>query len=178
MSGRFSLVADLRGATKGLRGLTVDLSGAKSPELLESAKLLRRSIVKTLSVAGGATVVRGRGRRLRAIGGTPSAPGEAPRKQTGTLAKSVLQGPIDTGRRVGPMWFTGRLLEAGVDTALPKRTERRKPRRTTTRGTTNLRRRLVIARRPFMQAALDAVRDQMVGVVASLGETRAQRAVG
>ena len=173
MSGRFSLVGQLGSVSQGLRLLEQDLSGAKSPEIRAAAKALRKHVARVLNTSGGARVVPGgpkNKRKFRAIGGTPSRPGQPPRRQTGNLRKSVRQGPVATGRRIAVMWFTGQILEQGVDTSTTLRSGRRRRRGGVAR------RQMRIAARPFMARALANAQSEMVGVVASLGEARALRA--
>lgn len=165
MSRAFDLGrSTFRPAALGLSGLARQLYGANSPELAEGAKVLRRSIVKVLSVRGGGRLATSlRTRRRIAIGGTPSRAGEPPRRQAGNLVRSIIQGKVDEGRRIAAMWFTGPLLEQGVNTNLPIRSGRRRR----TGGVAK--RRLIIAPRPFMQRAIDAAAPSMVGVMATLG---------
>lgn len=77
-------------------------------------------------------------------GGAPSRAGEAPRRQKGALAKSVAQGVVGPGRRIAVLRFTGRLLEGGVSSTGKRKVQ--------------------IARRPFMDRALADVQDKMVDV--------------
>ena len=144
---------DMRYANKQLRTLTQDWTGAKGEEIAEAAKILRGGIARTLSV-------RGQGRRSQA--------GEAPKRQVGSLARAVRQGLVADGRRVGPIWFTGPLLEGGVNTSLPSRRARR-GKYAGGKGT------LVIQPRPFMARALESVRDQMTAVMVHLGLVRAEK---
>jgi len=168
---RFDLArASAKDMTKNLNSALADMGGAKSPELIESAKILARSLRKVLSLSGGGA--------RRGRGATRSRPGEPPRKQTGGLAKSVAQGVVGAGRRVAVLNFKA-MLEEGVDTARePNKNARGKVRlrRGAFSGGIHAKRRLVIAARPFMEKALNAVKDEMVGTVVTLGETRALQA--
>lgn len=123
------------------------LGGANSPEMREAAKVLKRSIRRVLSTRGG---------------GQPSAPGQPPHRQSGRLAGSVRDGAVGPGRRVAVTWYTAPILEAGIDSSLPLRSGKRRR-----RPGGLARRQLKIAARPFLQRSLDAVRDQMPGVIAT-----------
>jgi len=82
--------------------------------------LIERHAKELLSVAG--TFVATNGVRLRAKDGTfrrvygsnPSAPGEAPHKQTGHLRRSVTREVIGLAGRVGTNLNYGRWLELGT----------------------------------------------------------------
>lgn len=155
MSG-FNLVTDLKGLNGALRGALSDLGGAKSPEMMAMGRILRKSVARTLSVRGG---------------GKPSAPGEAPRKQTGALARSVKMGVVGTGIRIGALRFTADFLESGVSATLGERKQSR--RRGRSRGSMSKKKRnLRIAPRPYLQKALDAVQDQMVTEFANVAGAR------
>lgn len=160
----------------GLARITRDLYSADSPEITEGAKVLRKHIAKQLATKGGARIVYNiKTRKPRGIGGTPSSPGSAPHRQTGRLMKSVIQGKVDTGRRIGVMWFTGPILEHGVDTATSPRFAKRG--KTTVKKTTNLRRRLVIKPRPFVMAGVKSAEPELVGVIVKVGGDHLEQAV-
>lgn len=158
------------------RGLIRELSklgGVASPEMLAAARVLKRSLRKTLGMKGN---------------GKPSAPGEPPRKQSGKTQKSVISGAVGAAQRVAVTRFTAPLLEFGVDTAIDARAGKVRSRRDLFTGQARevlkqsaerQRRRqraqlrgqkaykLKIDPRPFMQKALAAARDQMVDVTVS-----------
>ena len=159
MSRAFDVVKDLGRVNRGLRDALGAVGGAKSPELIGAAVVLRKSVTRTLSTSGGGAAAQRIGsRRLHAVGGVPSAPGSPPHAQTKRLARSVAQGPAGTGRRVAVLGFYGLFQEEGVDTSLPTRSGRRRKGR-------RARHRLVLPKRPFMQRALDAVQSEMTDVV-------------
>lgn len=163
-----------------------ELGGARSPEIVEPARALYSAIRKVLSRKGAAVqgpLRPGQETRKR----LPSAPGDPPAKQTGRLAKSVRRGVVGTGQRVAVTAFYAPLLEFGVDT----RRDRAQPRsrrdlftgeaREVTRDSRKALARKVarrdrgsrktrqvrIAARPFMQRALESVREAMVNVAVS-----------
>ena len=146
------LSSQVRGITNTLNRELRAIGGADSAEMKGAAKLLKASFRRVLNV-------RGRGR--------PSAPGEAPRRQSGQLARSVTDGVVGDARRVAVAWFTAPILEGGIYSTLPLRSgksRRRKGGKAT--------RALAIAARPFRQRAIDAVKDHMADVIARLGEDR------
>lgn len=111
MGRTFDILGDLRQANRGLRDHLATVGGAKSPEMIGEAIVLRNAWRKVLSVKGA---------------GRPSSPGEAPRRQKGVLARSVAQGIVGTGRRVGLTRFTATILEEGADTRRPTASGRRR----------------------------------------------------
>jgi hypothetical protein len=123
----------------------------------EASKILARSIRRTLAVRGG---------------GTPSRPGEPPRKQRGSLAKNVRTGVVGAERRVAATWFTAPILEGGIDSSLPLRSGKGRRRRS---GQAS--RRIKIAPRPFMQRSLDAVQSEMVNVFVSEAQNRLDKVI-
>lgn len=129
------------------------LGGVNSKEMIEARKAVARSWRRVLGTRGS---------------GRPSAPGEAPRRQTGSLVKSVRSGVVRDQGRVVVQWFTGALLEEGVNTSLPIRSRKRQSR--------NARRHLVIQARPSAQRAIELVRDQLGGIVATVAGERLERA--
>jgi hypothetical protein len=140
----FDLVRNLKGLNADLRGKLADLGGAKSPEMQAMGRIVRKSVAKTLSVAGG---------------GKPSAPGEAPRAQSKKLARSVKMGVVGTGVRVGALRFTADFMESGVDARLgARKATGRRSLRSRSRVT---KRTLRIQKRPYLQKSLDAVKDQL-----------------
>ena len=141
MSPSFSLL-DLGGLNRHVEQSLRIHGGAYDEGLKASSVILARSVRKRLSVRGG---------------GTPSRPGEPPRKQKGTLARSVSQGAAGAGRIVAVQRFTAAMLEQGVNTSLPARSGRKGKRGRKAART------LVIAARPFMDAALRAVEGEMAG---------------
>lgn len=125
---------------RDLRQLTEQVSGARSAEIRRAAVVFRRSIKTVLSARRG---------------GPPSRPGEVPKYQRGSLAKSAFQGLVETGRRVGASWFTAPLFEEGVNTMARRRSGHLY--------------RLVIQPRPFMNRALQLARPTMLYVVVQGG---------
>lgn len=134
-----------------------DIAGANSPATLAASRVLMRAIRRQLAVKGA--VIR------QTFGGTQSrvetsSPGEAPRRQTGRLQRSVGSEVVGGVRRVGVARFVGRLLEEGVDSTTnvtpSGRTfgARRRKKQTA-------RRRLIIAPRPFMERALQNAQPRM-----------------
>lgn len=177
MSRSFDLVgASASDMAKGLRELGFELASSKSPELIASARILRRSLARTTAVSGGARIASSiRSKRLRAIGGRPAPPGQPPHAQTKQLTKSFMEGPVENGRRVGPIRFTGRLQETGVDATVGTKKTRKSGRgKGQLSGT--VQRTIRIPARPFMAKALAAVQDQMIGATVRLGEERALKA--
>lgn len=156
INGISGVLSDLtRQTTRNLQ----EISGARSPALLKAAQVLRTGWRRVLSVPGG---------------GRASAPGDAPKRQTGKLARSVKQALTETGRKVAVTWFTAPMLEAGVDTALPTRANRRGKTRVRQGRYKGGAKRLVIAPRPSAARALaasqTAMDDAMVGGIrAELG---------
>jgi hypothetical protein len=130
-----------------------DLAGADDPGTKAAARVLMREIRKQLSKRA----TPGADGKL-----TASNPGEAPRRRTGRLYKSVGQEVVGGIRRVGPASFKGRLLHEGVNTTVDvtpsgrsfdkRRRKSGKPRRT-----------LIIEPRPFMDAALQQALPKMEG---------------
>lgn len=148
------------------------LGGVNSTEMKEARKALARAWRRVLSVRGGGAAVHFAARsgdkgRVQAKGGTPSAPGEPPRRQLGTLVKSVRAGVAGDQGRVVVQWFTAPLLEEGVNSALPLRSGKRRRR---SDGKAN--RNLVIAARPSAQRAIAAAQDQLADIVAKAAEVR------
>lgn len=127
---------------RGVEAQLRSVGAVDSPELIKAATVLTRQIRRVLSVSGS---------------GSPSAPGQAPRKQSGKLAKSVRQGVVGDHRRVAVTRFTAPILEAGVNSSKSRR------------GKT---RRLVIAARPFMQRGLAAAQSEMTAVLVKTAQDR------
>lgn len=157
------LPGGLRGATvqvnRGVERALNELGGVRSPEMRAAGNTLARSIRKTLSVRGG---------------GQPSAPGQPPHRQTGRLAKSVKAAPSGDAIKVGPLAFTSLFMEEGVNAVKgDRRTSRGRGSR---KRVTTKKRSLVIAARPFMARALDAVKSQMVDVFVTEGRKHLERA--
>ena len=168
---RDAVVKINRALEKELRSL----GGVNTPEMKEARKTVARSWRRVLSVRGGGVAVQSARRagskgRVQAKGGTPSAPGEPPRRQLGTLAKSVRAGVVGDKGRVVVQWYVGPLLEQGVNTSLPLRSG---PRRRTG-GVAK--RRLTIAARPSAQRAIDGVKDLLGGIVAVNASERLYKA--
>ncbi len=151
---RINLVSgDLREATRKLSRISENVHGARSPELAAAAKVLRRSVARQISKSGGGRIAQSIAtKRRRVLGAQRSQPGEPPRRQTGRLRRSVIQGVVETGRRVAVMAFTAPLLERGV----PDR---------------------ALAPRPFMQRGLDACRNELTGVVVKANDASVARAM-
>lgn len=78
-----------------------EMGGARKPEMVETAALVKQALRKRLGVKGR---------------GKPSNPGESPRQQSGGLRKSIVSGVVGAAQRVGLTKFTAPLLEFGVDT--------------------------------------------------------------
>lgn len=182
--GRLPLTSDaIKAVRQEIDRRLARIGGANSPALKAAARALAKSVRRVLSVKGGARVASSlKSKRLRAIGGTPSAPGEPPRKQTGRLAKSVKEGPVGTGRRVGVLAFTGPLLEAGVHATKGAASARssigrllRSGRRGKSRKARAASRSLAIAARPFMQRAIDLAQPEMVDVLVTLSAEEVAR---
>lgn len=162
---RFNLVTGLKGLNGAVRGSLASLGGANSPELRAMGNVLAKSVRRTLSVSGGGAIARGAHGPDR--GGHPSRPGEPPRAQTKQLSKSVKVGVVGTGLRVGALRFTSDFMESGVNATRGDRKNTRGTRFGLSRGrlvrkTRDLKKRtIIIARRPYLQPALDAVQGQM-----------------
>ncbi len=152
----YSLTGSLAGLRRDHDRFLVEVSNAKDEAIKEDATILARSIRKTLSVSGGPKGIRP-GKAKHAFGGTPSAPGQPPHKQSGQLQKSVKQGIVGAGRIVAVMRYTGLWLEEGIN-AQAQRAGKRGGKRYTLR----------IAKRPFMERSLAAVQDEMVTKAAKL----------
>ncbi len=170
MSG-FDIVRNLKGLNGALRGSLAHLGGAKSPEMQGAGKALRKHMRRVLAVSGGATVAYSiRSRKPRAIGGTPSAPGQPPHAQTKQLMRSVAMGVVGTGIRVGPLRFTGLMLEQGVDATAGAKKQRnrfsQKRGRRQLAGTTQ--RTVRIAPRPYLVRSVDEAKDEMAEVFGDL----------
>jgi hypothetical protein len=170
----FNLVTNLRGLNGAIRSSLAHVGGAKSPEMRGAANVLAKHQRKTLSVSGGARVAQSiTSRRLLAIGGTPSAPGTPPHAQTKQFAKSVKVGVVGTGIRVGPLRFTGLMLEEGVNATAGARKQRN---RSTVRQKLGGRRQLAgkvqrtvkIAARPYLLKAVESAKDEMATVFGDL----------
>jgi len=146
----YSLTGSLAGLRKDHDRFLANVSNAKDEAIKQDATILARSIRKTLSVSGNPKGIRP-GKARRAFGGTPSAPGQPPHKQSGQLAKSVAHGVVGAGRIVAVTRFTALWMEEGLD-ATAQRAKKRG-------GKTY---RLRIAKRPFMERSLAAVQDEMV----------------
>jgi len=156
----------VRQLTQRINRTLREIGRPDSDEMKEAAKLVKGSFRTVLNVRGGGRPAMSlASKRLRAVGGTPSSPGQPPRRQTGQLARSIRDRIAGDVRRVAVVHFTAPLLEGGVDTSLPRRSTT--PRRGA-KGT------LRIAPRPFAQRALDAVKDKLAGVIATLGGKRLQ----
>jgi len=173
--GRLSFNRDaVKAVNQDIARRLARLGGANSPVLKGASRALAKTVRRGLPVKGGAGIATSlKSRRLRAIGGTPSAPGEPPRRQTGQLAKSIKEGPVGTGRRVGVLRFTGAMLEEGVNATLGGTSARAtRGRRGRPRKARAAKRSLTIAPRPFMQRAIDRARPEMVDVMvtASINE--------
>lgn len=172
-SFELGLGGGLRGVNRQLERALADLGGAKSPELVQAARELTKSIKRQLSR-------RGRGQ--------PSEPGAPPAKQSGRLYKSVKHAAVGAGRRVAVTAFYGPFLEFGLDTASD--TGRKAPRSRRdlftgiTRGITAKAQRAwerkqgrraagmgskprVLKPRPFMAQALAAAEQNMTDVIVS-----------
>lgn len=163
------LTAQLGQANAGLRRGLADVGHVNSPELKRAAGTLASAIRRKLSVRGGGTVaftITSRNRRV--IGGTPSSPGTPPHAQSQRLMKSVKHGPVGAARRVGVLAFYGAMQEQGVNTSLPIRSGRRR------RGGGAAKRKLVLPRRPFMEAALEAAKPKMLAGISTALVDRAQ----
>ncbi len=153
---RFDLQRQISTAMRGLKKEMADVGGANTPEMKAAGRVLRAAIKKQLAKQGirYAGPLRP-GAKPKTI---PSAPGEPPRRVTGRLWKSVGTEVVGGVLRVGESWFTSRLLEGGVDAALPLRSG--KVRR---RVGGLARRRIKIAPRPFMERAYEQAAPKMEG---------------
>jgi len=159
---RADLQAQLRKANKALGAIMADVGGANTPELRESANVLRKHIRRQVSKK--ATLAQGPVRPGAKMRGLPSAPGEAPRRQTGRLARSVGQEVVGGVRRVGTNYFVGRLLETGVDSsgeARPTKTGKLRGHSKTAKGRERRNNKIRIEPRPFMEAAAKAAEEEM-----------------
>lgn len=141
-------------ASLGLQRFTRELYNARSPEIAEAAKVLRRSIARTLSVRGNST---------------HSAPGSPPFRQSGQLAKSVAQGVVNEGRRIAIFAFFAEFQELGINAPLVRRSAKS---RRAVKGV------LSIAPRPFLQRSIDLAMPDMVGVLATIGGDHIATIVG
>lgn len=134
-----------------------DMSGANGPVVISASRVLVRSVRK--KIAKKAAIVR------KTFGGEEqrverSAPGEAPRRVSGRLYRSVTTEVVGGIRRIGPGRFTGRLLEEGVDTST-RTFEKRRRKKGLARRT------LRIERRPFMEDAYADAQPKMEGEAVS-----------
>lgn len=162
---RFDLVKELKGFDAGLQAQLTHLGNANSPEMRAMRNTLARSMRKVLSVSGGGAL--GAGVQGPDRSGHVSRPGEPPRAQTKRLMRSVKTGVVGTGSRVGTLAYYGAFHEEGVDTDLPLRSGSRRRRKGG-----KAKRTLKLPRRPFLQASLDAAREQMVDVFAEVSSAR------
>lgn len=162
------------------------LGNVSSPEMIGAARVLAKSIRKTLGGTGDGAYQGPLLPGQQGLGRAPSRPGQPPVKQTGALAKSVKRGAVGAAQRVAVIQFYAPFLEFGIDTeadakagtvrnrrdlfsgrarevlaASARRQERRQRQRL--RGGNRVKR-LVIEPRPFMQRALAAVRGELVDV--------------
>lgn len=154
------LLQQFKKVNESIRGTLADLGGANSPEIKAMAKQLRKAIVKVVSVSGGGQPVASiKSRKLRSVGGTPSAPGQPPHRQTGQFSKSIGYGVVGTGMRVGPLRFTGLMLEEGVQATRGTRKAATRGRRRQKAGT--VQRTVTIAPRPYLQKAIDMAAEKM-----------------
>lgn len=147
----------IRGLTTRMSRFFADLAGANGPATTAAARVLMRAIRRKLSVRAAVTRRTFGGEQSRT---EASSPGEPPRRRTGRLIKSVGTEVVGGVRRVGLARFVARLLEEGVDTTVTVTPSGRvfNARR---RKAKTARRRLQIAPRPFMQAALDSALPRM-----------------
>jgi hypothetical protein len=151
-----SLRRQIASAVRNSQRFFADITGANDPASRGAARVLMRAIRKQLSRKAGK-----RGQKPER-----SQPGEAPRKASGKLSRSVGTEVVGGIRRVGVARFVGRLLEEGVDTTVrvtPNGRAFGKRRRKA--GTAN--RTLRIAPRPFMQKALEEALPYMEGEAVS-----------
>ena len=88
----------ISGAIQALRNFQDDVTGAKTPAMRDSAKVLAKHMRRQVAERGH---------------GEPAAPGEAPHRQVGTLHKSIGYEVVDSVMRVGSGHFTARLQEEG-----------------------------------------------------------------
>ncbi len=163
----FDLTKELSGLNRTVRQSLAAVGGATSPEMTACGKILRRTMARVLAVPGGAAIASSiKSRRLRVIGGTPSAPGEPPHAQTRQLMKSVKAGVVGTGIRVGPLRFTSLMLEQGVSATAGDRKQRNRPTtRSRFRGRRQLagkvQRTLTVPARPYLERAVELAKDEM-----------------
>jgi len=163
---------ELRQVNQKLRRTLSGLGGLDSPEIKAMAKELRRSIIKVLSVSGGGRVTQSlSGHRLYAVGGTPSGPGEPPRRQTGQLARSIAYGIAGAQFRVGAIRFTAAMLQFGVQSTRGARRSAGTRRGRRTRGTL-VQRTVTIAPRPYLEPALELAKDAMGEAFAEVAGAR------
>jgi len=157
----FNLVTNLKGLNGAVRGSLASLGGANSPEMKGMAGVQAKHMRKTVSKSGGARVAQSiKSRRLIAIGGTPSAPGQPPHAQTKQFAKSVKAGIVGTGWRVGMLRFTGLMLEEGVNATRGARKTRKSGRRRGHQSGT-VRRTVTIAARHYLIKSIESGKNEM-----------------
>lgn len=150
MSG-FNLVSNVRGLNQAIRGSLAQVGGARSPGMTAMGRVLRKHMKRRTSKAGN---------------GIPSAPGESPRKQKGDFSKSVKAGVVGTGIRVGPLRFTGLMLQEGVK-ATRGTAKRRKSGRRRGQLAGTVRRTLRIEARPYL---LESVKDAEPEMAKAFGD--------
>lgn len=155
-----SLDADIRRGTRELRKLMADIGGANTPEMKAAGRVLAKEIRKELGKKGAP--IQGPLRPGAKQKFAPSGPGEAPRRQTGKLVKSIGTEIVGGVLRVGSRRFTSRILQDGTTgaatgAAVDKQGNRRHKKRTLKRPS------VTIAPRPFMEKALERALPQMEG---------------
>lgn len=158
-----------------------EITGANDRGTRAAARVLMAAIRKQVSVKAAVTRKTFAGEQTVT---ERSAPGESPRQVTGRLRRSVGTEVVGGVRRVGVASFIGRLLEEGVDTTVtvtPSGREVGSTRKSKATGKTGrIRRRkggasrrvLRIARRPFMEKALEAALPRMEGEAVSALQAR------
>lgn len=168
MARSYTPAESVRTGLQNAKRFFADLTGADDPGTKGAARALMRSIRKQLAKRAAAERRSFQGVQQRT---ERSAPGEAPRRVTGKLYKSVGSEVVGGIRRVGPASFVGRLLEEGVNTTIATTPSGRafsKRRRKSGKA----RRTLIIARRPFMEAALEDALPKMEGEAVSSLQAR------
>jgi len=147
MTDVFDLGKSIAGVGKTMDAVLGDLGGVDTPELKSAARTLMQSMRKT----------------LRRSKGAPSQPGEPPAAEEGRLAGSVRDGVLGAGRWVGPTDFKAPWLEEGVD----DRKHKTRPSNAAHRALSHLVGRNRLEKRPFMDASLAAVQNDLVDVMVS-----------
>lgn len=134
---RGDLAKALSQGRRELDKITREISGADSEPVKAAATVLAKEARRLLNVPGGRD--------------SPSSPGEAPRRRTKKLRKSIGHAVVEGVRRVGSGSFEARLFEFGG--YKDRGGEPQPP-------------------RPFFRVALENVKDQMVDVMVSAAQQK------